>query len=624
MVKICILYFQIQIKRLIGGKGEIMNKEKPVENAENEFIKIENLQNEQWNNVSIGKYHIILHSVNNAAVSLGYGGSGQLGIPIYQIINSQNTKQNYKNNEELPFKYEFSDKESYIFNKENFHESSTFCPLISNPLPIKLPDNSSILKISCGKCHTVFISENQQIFTCGNFANGRLGLGKNYMNNVGVPILIKPLSMHKFDSVSCGKNFTLALTAAGKVFAWGRAKNGVLGTGNNISDEWDPVMIDNLCDIVYIYAGNSHCGAINSKGKLFMWGKGDKGQLGMKILSGETCVSTPQLVSNSNISNKIVNQLALGKNHTLALVSNFEVYGWGSNENGQLGISKLPPTIMQKGNQIIQPTIIKSLSGKGICRIAAGRVHSCGLSLNGMLYTWGDNKNGQLGHTIEMQYQGIPMIVKSLIGKPLTNVYAGYDYTVVIESLEVSPIKNKEQFESWKKSVIQEEQKDIKKINQTDLHINVIKTEKNRRGKSSFSINKNLLDPIEFKGKNTFVRNGERNMTAMPNIRRKGKIRRKYIDGPLLVTNKAKIYKFNRNKDEENTYVTVFTETAEKSSPMKTIEENSPNSIYDKFWYQNLGIARTRDNASIFFADKNLDSNDENIEEIQNDHFIES
>ncbi len=83
-------------------------------------------------------------------------------------------------------------------------------------------------------------------------------------------------------------------------------------------------------------------------------------------------------------------QLAAGEAHTCARTSAGQVYCWGLNNNGQLGDGT---TLNRQA-----PTLVALPSGvTGFTRIAAGSLHTCGLTASGALYCWGDNLLGQLG-----------------------------------------------------------------------------------------------------------------------------------------------------------------------------------------------------------------------------------
>lgn len=68
-----------------------------------------------------------------------------------------------------------------------------------------------------------------------------------------------------------------------------------------------------------------------------------------------------------------------------------EVYSWGQNSLGQLGIRL-------QSSQQREPVLVSTLLGAPVILIVAGGYHSAALSQAGFLATWGSNKYGQLGY----------------------------------------------------------------------------------------------------------------------------------------------------------------------------------------------------------------------------------
>lgn len=66
-----------------------------------------------------------------------------------------------------------------------------------------------------------------------------------------------------------------------------------------------------------------------------------------------------------------------------------QVYGWGYNGNGQLGLGN---TVNQ-----LNPCRVVNLQGVVITRVVCGYAHTIALSDVGALYAWGANSYGQLG-----------------------------------------------------------------------------------------------------------------------------------------------------------------------------------------------------------------------------------
>lgn len=81
--------------------------------------------------------------------------------------------------------------------------------------------------------------------------------------------------------------------------------------------------------------------------------------------------------------------LELGLSHTLAINSKNQLYSWGVNAHGQCGVD----TRGSEGK-------CRAISGVADVRfrqMACGDVHSLGLDYDGNLFVWGGNKQGQLG-----------------------------------------------------------------------------------------------------------------------------------------------------------------------------------------------------------------------------------
>ena len=111
----------------------------------------------------------------------------------------------------------------------------------------------------------------------------------------------------------------------------------------------------------------------------------------------------------------LVTAIAAGAAFGAALDTEGNVWTWGDNRKGQLGRGTV-------GASYPTPAKIAGLTTK-ITAIAAGDNHLVALDANGVLHAWGDNANGQLGAA-----NGLP-----LAGKKITAVAAAVDHTVAID-----------------------------------------------------------------------------------------------------------------------------------------------------------------------------------------------
>ena len=118
----------------------------------------------------------------------------------------------------------------------------------------------------------------------------------------------------------------------GTVWGWGAGGNGQLGN-NSSNDSTSPVQAANLSSVISIACGTKHSLALKSDGTVWAWGDNYLNQLGNgSILGGSN--SPSQVPNLSGIC-------ALGAgpetNSSLVAKSDGSFWGWGSNNNGQLG-----------------------------------------------------------------------------------------------------------------------------------------------------------------------------------------------------------------------------------------------------------------------------------------------
>lgn len=134
------------------------------------------------------------------------------------------------------------------------------------------------------------------------------------------------------------------------------------------------------------YAGDFCRGIIAASGPLYAWGANNRGQLGDGTVTGK---STPVMVLGGLNFQKVYGQMLGGSTIALDLLGT--VYGWGFNDQGQLGLSDIiprssPVAIVGPADGILRFTDLHS-----------GFASVIGLKGDGTLYAWGLNSSGQLG-----------------------------------------------------------------------------------------------------------------------------------------------------------------------------------------------------------------------------------
>lgn len=125
---------------------------------------------------------------------------------------------------------------------------------------------------------------------------------------------------------------------------------------------------------------HDHLCALAGKAVL-CWGNGEQQQLGA---DAGTYSPTPSTVNGL----PPVSRLALGSRHSCALTEAGEVWCWGGNKWGQVGIGPGQQTVPR-------PTRVEGL-GK-VAQLATAIVDTCALTEDREVYCWGENLRGQAG-----------------------------------------------------------------------------------------------------------------------------------------------------------------------------------------------------------------------------------
>jgi alpha-tubulin suppressor-like RCC1 family protein len=172
-----------------------------------------------------------------------------------------------------------------------------------------------------------------------------------------------------------------------EVYCWGLNKNGALGLGDDKNHD-TPQLNKNLSNVVAITGGAAHTVILTSSGDAYTCGSNEYCECG--VGHNNESVPTPQKLNVKNIT-KIASSNNCG--HTLLLDNKGSVYSFGTGNFGQLGHGDL-----EDKNT---PQVIAALSGQNIVNIEAGGNGTDGYSLalndKGELYAWGSNEFGQLG-----------------------------------------------------------------------------------------------------------------------------------------------------------------------------------------------------------------------------------
>lgn len=272
------------------------------------------------------------------------------------------------------------------------------CRDVFIPTPVPGLSGKAILSAACGDTHTLVLMDGGEVFSFGRNQNGQLGTGTDADSLVPLPVTA--LQGKQVVSVACGAEHSVCCTNEGEVYAWGWGRYGNIGDGE-CSDRSLPVRVMGLegVKVVSVACGWRHSAAVDDQGRLFVWGWGRWGQLGLgDCKDARLPRQVPGLAG--------VELVAGGWRHMLAADNTGALWAWGWNKFGQLGLGN-------NEDLVHTPHRVQGLAEERIVRLASGWKHSLVVTATGKCFSWGRGVNGQLGHG-DTNDCNVPTLVTSL------------------------------------------------------------------------------------------------------------------------------------------------------------------------------------------------------------------
>ncbi|GMH81023.1 hypothetical protein TL16_g08796 [Triparma laevis f. inornata] len=302
--------------------------------------------------------------------------------------------------------------------------------------PKKLVFCVNISLVTAGPSHAIALSINGTCFSWGNGSDGRFGSNKG--GQLGTGDIVNRLSPSvvtcsawrrgaMVTSVSCGMHHTLAIAVV----------------------------------------GNSH----PVKRRVYAWGWGEHGRLGVGHDEMQVSPTEVALMSHRNVLS-----VKAGEQHSLAMTENGDVYSWGSNRFGQLGLGLDGETLLS--NPLPQKVVMGG--GELAECIGTGSRHSSVVSRNGKVLLWGWGEEGQLGNGVEMNSDAPSVVdVPDVIGEAgkigkVVGIGLGLSHTVIL-------VENVKKVSA---EYIVEEVKEVEKVVEKEVvREKVVEVEEERRRK---------------------------------------------------------------------------------------------------------------------------------------------
>lgn len=284
-----------------------------------------------------------------------------------------------------------------------------------------LKDQRAVL-LACGRAHTLVATDDHKVYGFGVNTEHQLGLNSPEFQHTE-PALITALNGLEIKQLAAGAEHSVALTDKGTAYVWGGGKEGQLGLGTKTTVP-SPLELKVDIRIMCISTGYYHTAIVSVDGILYTFGEKDGGKLGLpKTLC---CKRYNKPTEVSTIPGKIVS-VSCGGTHTMALTAEGKVYAFGDGRNGQLGLGN-------KTLQSNKPQLIPFVEGIKIAKVVCGESHTAFLSDKRQLLTCGDARHGKLALLTNdaSANQFSPGLVEELLSYQVQQVACGGCHTLVL------------------------------------------------------------------------------------------------------------------------------------------------------------------------------------------------
>ena len=264
---------------------------------------------------------------------------------------------------------------------------------------------TGVVAVAAGDSHTVVVKSDGTVWAWGLNYYGQLGNGTT-TNSVTPVQVIGPSAANPALAVSAGTNHAIALMKDGTILAWGDNSSGQLGDGTT-TQRLTPVAVSGLPSVattpaVSVAVGRAHSVILLQDGSVWGWGDNSAGQLGDGTLRANSLVPTRATLTGTATA------ISAGSNNTMAIVGGtpVSVWSWGENGDGQLG--------NDTRTKSLSPVQVQGITAAGsVVMVATGTAFSMALKADGSVWAWGNNLNGQFGNGTK-SLSSLPVQVNSI------------------------------------------------------------------------------------------------------------------------------------------------------------------------------------------------------------------
>uniref|UniRef100_A0A1I8ADL0 non-specific serine/threonine protein kinase n=1 Tax=Steinernema glaseri TaxID=37863 RepID=A0A1I8ADL0_9BILA len=297
-----------------------------------------------------------------------------------------------------------------------------------------LPPKIKVKQIEFSLTHTLLLSADNMVYSWGENKCGQLGLGDR--RSRGSPTIIEVLSGKGISKIAAGNQFSVFCSTKGVVLVCGQQK--YLGNGEKGEDCLKPKVVDSLLrvDITDVACGDEHTVAVDTEGRVYVWGSGKNGRLG----TGDEQFVTTAIQITIPIGQTVMN-VRCGHDCTTLLTTSGIMLAMGSNKYNKLNLNHRQgffadmKDVTDDVDDVMTPRTVKPFASR-IVDVKLGTYHSGVLLESGHIHLFGRNSVGELGMGHRQRYApwNIYNPVKALLNKTCLLLACGDGFSLAATS----------------------------------------------------------------------------------------------------------------------------------------------------------------------------------------------